>query len=380
MMADRLESLTSETSESAEGPENLDTLDHLTLVGSRDALSSGYCDDGTADAITGIFAGVEAGKADATEALQQLQDLLEQIRHTPAGVDRISRMNAFVRTLGRADNLAAFLELMRATLKPGQPSNSTVDRSLASRAHCIYGWSGQTLVLASEVDDLDSTTAPETGVEEFMGYPLAEWHASIHIWQPNPEAEGFASTKRFEPNMIAEPPHSHPFSFVSYVSKGEMRQSVYEETPGVAPAGSTDRYGDVTLERVDGVWPPHPEYVPSHLRTAEERILLTQGESYFMTTNLVHDVEVDRTAAADRPTITLFLCSETTRIPKSYMMPSMADFHRDNPDLTDRAAPLDPEEWDAKLDATARYLRGESEHLRLGEVFECGSTYAFINV
>jgi hypothetical protein len=358
-----------------------DTSERRTLLGSRDALSAGYCDDDTAAAITRILAAAEQGGTDATGALEELQGLLEQIRHTPEGVGRMARMNAFVRTLGRADNLAAFLELMRASLKSRRSSDHGVaERSRAGRGHCIYGWAGQSLVLASEVDPLPSTTPAGEGVEDFMGYSVAEWHASIHIWQPNPEAQGFESVKRFEPEVIVEPPHSHPFSFVSYVSVGEMRQSVYEETSVPEPAGAADRYQDLDLERVDGVWPPHQEYVRSRLRTAEERVLLEQGQSYFMSTDQIHDVEVDRTTAADRPTITLFLCSETTQVPKSYMVPSMAEFHRSHPDLTSRAKALDPEAWDAKLAATARYLRGETDHLRLGGIVECGSSYAFMNM
>jgi hypothetical protein len=61
------------------------------------------------------------------------------------------------------------------------------------------------------------------------------------------------------------------------------------------------------------------------------------------------------------------------------MVPSMAEFHRDNPDLTRQGKPLDLEGWDAKLDATARYLRGETDYLRLGEIVKCGSSYAFMN-
>ncbi|MFE7271835.1 hypothetical protein [Streptomyces sp. NPDC057623] len=354
--------------------------EQLTLVSSRDALSSGYCDNETAEAITSILAGPAQGRTDATAALEEMQGLLEKIRHTPEGVDRISRMNAFVRTLGRAENLAAFLELMRASLKSDrQSAHDIAEESRADRGHCIYGWAGQTLMLASQKHNIPSTTRAGDGVEDFMGYPVAEWHASIHIWQPNPEAQGFESTKRYEPDVIAEPAHSHPFSFVSYVSVGEMRQSIYEEASASTATGTADRYQDVDLERVDGVWPPHREYERSHLRTSEERILLEQGQSYFMSTDLIHDVEVDRATACHRPAITLFLCSETTQIPKSYLVPSMAEFHRNNPELTDRAKPLEPEEWDAKLEATARYLRGETDHLRLGEVFECGSSYAFTN-
>jgi len=168
-------------------------------------------------------------------------------------------------------------------------------------------------------------------------------------------------------------------SFVSYVSIGAMRESVYQETSAQAPAGSADRYQDVDLERVDGVWPPHREYARRRLRTIEDRVDLSQGQSYFMSPDMIHDVEVDRATSADRPAITFFLCSETTRVPNSYMVPSMAEFHRGHPDLTRQGKPLDLEAWDAKLDATARYLRGETDYLRLGEIVKCGSSYAFMN-
>lgn len=350
------------------------------LLSSRDALSAGHCDERTAAAITGILAGPEQGQADAAGTLEELQALLEQIRHAPEGISRLSHMNAFVRTLGRADNLALFLELMRESQKSARVSDRKIaERSRAGLTHCLYGWAGQSHVLYSEKTPLPSTSHAGNGVENHMGYPVAEWHASIHIWQTNPEAQAFKSLKRIEPEVVAEPPHSHPFSFVSYVSIGAMRESIYEETMATAPGGSADRYQDVDLERVDGVWPPHREYVRRHLRTVEDRIDLVQGQSYFMSPDMIHDVEVDRATSADRPAITFFLCAETTQIPNSYMVPSMAEFHRSHPDLTRRGKPLDLDAWDAKLDATACYLRGETEYLRLGEIVKCGSSYAFMN-
>lgn len=98
-----------------------------------------------------------------------------------------------------------------------------------------------------------------------------------------------------------------------------------------------------------------------------------------MSPDMIHDVEVDRATRADQPAITFFLCSETTQVPNSYMVPSMAEFHRGHPDLTRQGKPLDLEAWDAKLDATARYLRGETDYLRLGEIVKCNSSYAFMN-
>jgi hypothetical protein len=313
------------------------------LLSSRDALSAGHCDERNGAAITGILAGLGQGRTDAAGTLGKLQVLLEQIRHTPKGIARVSQMNAFVRTLGRADNLALFLELMRTSLKSAQLSDRQIaERSRSGLTHCLYGWAGQSHVLYSERNPLPATTLAGNGVEDHMGYPVAEWHASIHIWQPNPEAQAFKSLKRSEPGVLAEPPHSHPFSFVSYVSIGAMRESVYQEASAPAPAGSADRYQGVDLERVDGVWPPHRDYVRRRLRTIEDRVDLVQGQSYFMSPDMIHDVEVDKATSADRPAITFFLCSETTQVPNSYMVPSMAEFHRGHPDLTRQGKPLDP--------------------------------------
>jgi hypothetical protein len=127
------------------------------LLSSRDALSAGHFDEGTAAAITGILAGLGQGRTDAAGTLEKLQVLLEQIRHAPKGIARVSRMNAFVRTLGRADNLALFLELMRTSLKSAQLSDRKIaERSRAGLTHCLYGWAGQSHVLYSE-----KKTAPQ---------------------------------------------------------------------------------------------------------------------------------------------------------------------------------------------------------------------------
>lgn len=350
-----------------------------TLTGSRASLSAGCNDAATAQAITAVLAGWSGGSADATEALEQLQGVLEGLRHLPEGETRTAKMNAFVRTLGRADNLATFLDLLRGSLLSSRQTEPDIaERSRSGRSHCIYGWAGQSIVLASNTHELSTTTPAPRQVADFMGYPLSEWHASIHVWQPNPEAVGFESTKRVEAGVIAEPPHSHPFNFVSYVSVGELRQSTYEEcAPGEQEGG---RYVATSLERVDGVWPPHREYTPSLLRTLEDGVVLRQGDSYAMSTNQIHDVEVQRAQAMVRPAITLFLCSETVQVPNAYMVASMADFHRDNPELTSGATALDVDRWSAKLVAIANYLRGETSELMLGDIVQCGSSYGFMNV
>ena len=103
-----------------------------------------------------------------------------------------------------------------------------------------------------------------------------------------------------------------------------------------------------------------------------------QGQSYRMSPDMIHDVEVDRATSADRPAITFFLCSETTKVPNSYMVPSMAEFHRGHPDHAPGEATRSGGVG-CQVDATARYLRGETDYLRLGEIVKCGSSYAFMN-
>ncbi|MEV0388990.1 hypothetical protein [Nonomuraea sp. NPDC050643] len=363
-------------------PLDLAHPEQLTLRSSVDALSTGYLDPETENAITRVLTEAEQKVTDASGALGQLQAVLEAIRKKPEGAERITLMNTFVRTLGRADRLAVYLDILRRSLSAADPTESEIaERSRSARMHCIYGWGGQTGILTSLAHPTPATTPPGSGVGEYFAYPVAEWHLSIHIWQPNPGAQGFASTKRLEPGAIVEPPHSHPFSFVSYVSIGEMRQSIYAEDPHANSQSTVgERYHDVDLQGVDSVWPPHQEYQPSRLRTVEDRLHLRAGQSYYMPTHLIHDVEVEREIAAHSPAITLFLCSETTQIPKAFLVSDMADFHRRHPEVIDDATALDPEEWSAKLAATARYLRGEADHLRLSEIFDCTSTYGFMNV
>ncbi len=58
------------------------------LLSSRDALSAGHCDEGTAAAVASILAGLEQGRTDAAGTLEELRVLLEQMRHTPKGIAR----------------------------------------------------------------------------------------------------------------------------------------------------------------------------------------------------------------------------------------------------------------------------------------------------
>jgi hypothetical protein len=355
----------------------------LPLSARRHALTFGLDSPDIALAVTGIMTKAADGQTKELTPLRDLQNVLERIRSLPPDIERIRGMNTFVRTLGQPENLATLLDVLRYSHHTDDEFEAALsERSRRGRMHCIYGWAGQTLVLVSRHDPTAGTETPDQDLG-FLGYPPAEWDMSIHIWQPNPGAKAFSCAKRAEPEVIVEPPHSHPFSFVSYISKGLMHQSIYATDAADTACGAENdcnsRYAGVTLQEVDGVWPPHEQYKPSRLRTLEDRVLLREGNSYFLPPHAIHDVEIDRRTAVDTPTITLFLCAEATVKPKAYLSQEMADFHRLNPEIKEVAVALTPQMWDEKLRLVSSYLRGGSARLRLGEVVQCNSTYGFMH-
>lgn len=361
-------------------------FDHLTLAQSRDALTSGYINPQLKARIEEALAGAPAAGRKSSSPLRGLRRLLDEIRGMPSGTERIACMNTFVRTLGRPDALATFIDALRTASSSHDPAEAELaHRSRRGRMHCVYGWAGQTLLLPSRPHPTSGTLTPTDDMESFLGYPSAEWDLSLHIWQPNRGVQGFASTKRLEPGVIVEPPHSHPFAFVSYVAVGDMHQTIYREdltptNPGSTGGGESERYAHVALERVDGVWPPHQEYQPSQLRTVENRVTLRAEQSYFLPPHAIHDVEIDRERASRVPTVTLFLCGEGTVKPKAYLAPGMAEYHRTHPDLKEHAQALEPRQWERKLEAVGRYLRGHSPELRLDEIVRCAGAYGFMHV
>ncbi|WKX06044.1 hypothetical protein [Streptomyces sp. NL15-2K] len=359
-------------------PEKEVDIDELTLEASRDLLTRGFTDARVGELTTNWLQHPERRAA----PIEELTDLLEEIRRVPRGAARIRKMNTLVRTLGKAENLALLLDVLRGSLGSTVSSEAAAaTRSRGGRTHCIYGWAGQTLVLASGEDATSGTTSPAHNVDEFLGYPPAQWALTIHIWQPNPGAVGFQATKTIDAATVVEPPHSHPFDFVSYVSIGTLRQSIYRETAGVDEVHHeiNARYAGTALNRVDGVWPPHHDRESAHLRALENRLLLSAGDSYFLSTNAVHDVEIDRTTASHKPAITLFLQSEATVKPNAYISSAMADFHQANPDIKEEGVALDEAQWSEKLSATAAYLRGDAPELLLDDVVRCTTDYGFMH-
>ncbi len=323
---------------------------------------------------------------DPTEAepLQGIRDLMDAIRALPRGESRLKCMNTFVRTLGTPRVFATFLDMMRdAAGRPGTAEEELSRVSQTARKHCIYGWCGQTLLLTSSTQPTEGTQKPEPGLWEMLGDPPpAAWGLSMHIWQPNPNAKGFPSGGRIDPDVIVEPPHSHPFDFASMVAIGSMRQSIYTQNPTGevrVVVGREGRYDGVLLEHVDGVWPPHGQQSSCEVGTLEARVLLQAGDSYYMPCDKIHDVEIDARTAGRTPAITLFLASEAVVKPHVYMAQSMVDMHEACPHLRHEGQALPPEAWHAKLTAVASYLRGEQSTLSLDDIVNYDGDYAFFH-
>lgn len=324
----------------------------------------------------------------SVEPIRSIQALIDSIRVLPRGDQRLSHMNSFVRTLGKPEVLATFLDMMRESsgrIRTREQKLSQMSQNASK--HCLYGWCGQTLLVLSGTEPTNGTLEPETGVRElFLGEsPPAVWGLSMHIWQPNPRAKGFTSGKRAEPGIILEPPHSHPFDFASMVTIGGMYQSIYAQRNSdnaltqinsVARAG---RYDGTKLDHVYGVWPPHSHRSSSELVTLEERVPLKAGDSYYMPCDRIHDVEIDASTASDRPTITLFLGSEAVVKPHVFMAPAMAEFHDLHPDLKHSGRALQLDDWQAKLATTAAYLRGKNPTLNLDNIVRYDGAYAFFH-
>lgn len=359
-------------------PDNLDTM---SLVESRNIMTTMPLDPEIENEVLGTIRRWKAAP-DVATTLQDIRCILEHVRSRTRGLQRISGMNTIVRTLGRRGILADYLDIMRhAARQDGSLEQEIALISQRGKMHSIYGWCGQTTLVLSAPEAISATTPPNRPeVVNKLGYPQPIWWISIHIWQPNANATGFDAGKPQEPDVIIEPPHSHPFDFVSMMSVGEMRQSIYR--PGTAsklPQG-VGRYDGITLQHVDGVWPPHERREATHLETVEHRTQLKEGDSYFMPYHVIHEVEVDARYARHKPSITLFLASESLEVANVYMAKSMADYHEQHPDILKYAQPLSLDAWDAKLAAVAAYLRGDAQTLELSEIVISGSEYAFFHI
>lgn len=308
-----------------------------------------------------------------------IQAMLDKIRSTPVGDARVALMNSVVRTLGRPEALAAYLDMLRWAAGRSHPAEEAHLRMLQNvRMHSIYGWCGNTMLVESGRDATEHTYPAAIGLAEKLGNPACSWNLTLHVWQPNRRAAGFKVTDGDQSLTIAEPPHSHPFDFVSHVVVGRMWQSIYRQADLASPRAG--RYAHTTLEHVDGVWPPHDFRAPAALHVVEERVRLEPGDSYYMPCELIHDVEIDRSSSYSTPTITLFMSSEYMVMPHVYMAKSMADYQEKHQDVKTLGRPILPEAWHMKLEALARYLRGESATLQLQEIVKHDGEYAFFHL
>jgi hypothetical protein len=356
--------------------------DRMTLSASRDVMTGMQPDRAIQSA---LVATLERWRADAATAtpLQELKDTLEVVRRMPRGEVRLRGMNTLVRTLGTPEALATLLDILRLSwTKDGTREQELARVAQEGKLHSIYGWCGQTSILFSESEPTEGTVLPtDVWAKDRLLYPASLWWLSIHIWQPNPRAQGFRTDTLDEPGVIVEPPHSHPFDFASMVSIGKMRQSIYSELGSGAKPRKPGRYDGSTLEHVDGVWPPHDYRRTVELQTEEDRLMLTAGDSYYLPCHRIHDVEVDTNDSRARPAITLFLASETLVVPHVYMATTMADYHAAHPDLIASLQPraLSAQAWMAKLEAVSDYLRGKSPTLCLDEIVKSDQEYAFFH-
>jgi hypothetical protein len=362
------------------------SIDGFSLTSIRDTMTQMSPDAAIERAIMSVVTRW-LNDPQSVEPIYEIRTVLESIRAVPRGDARLRSMNTFVRTLGRSQVLATFLDMLRDSAGRAGTREDELSRiSRNARKHCAYGWAGQTLLLFSEMHPTEGTVEPEAGVWDFLGDPPPSvWGLSMHIWQPNPRAKGFSSGGRIERGAIVEPPHSHPFDFASMVSIGTMRQSIYaqlgsdEARPEIGLQDQQGRYEGVRLEHVDGVWPEHTYQMSCEVTTIEGRVPLQTGDSYYMPCNMIHDVEFEANVARRTPAITLFLASEAVVKPHVYMAQSMVDAHAAQPSLKGEGRALPLSAWHAKLEAVASYLQGEQSSLCLDDIVRCDGEYAFFH-
>lgn len=356
-------------------------LSNGSLAEVRDILTNSALNHPIANQIKSMLESWQTDPA-SVEPYLAMRSVLEQVRKLPHGEERLYAMSTIMKVLGQPESLADYLDALRDSVR----RTGTIEqeaakaRLLSVKMHSIYGWCGNTLIVESLGHITEGTfpSAPEIGAR--LGNSPTPWNLTVHIWQPNTTAKPFPANPAIAPNTLVEPPHSHPFDFLSTVVKGEMYQSIYEQRGQDALPVASGYYTNVELEHVDGVWPPHDYRAPCYLDTREHRVCLKQGDVYYMPSDWIHDVELDGNLAPTKPTITLFLSSEYLVMPHAYMTHEMADFHKANPDIKTAAKPISEDAWHAKLKAISRYLRGQSNTLSLNDIVDHEGEYAFFHM
>ena len=370
-------------------PENYENgLDQSSFSEIKESLTNQELDPVTEERINSLISSW-LDSPEKVKPYQDMRDILETIRKLPLGKERVRQMNTVIRTLGRPDNLATYLDMLRdSATRSGTEEQKICKEKLQNvKMHSIYGWCGNTLSVESLDFLTDGTFRSNPELGRKLGNSPSAWNLTIHVWQPNLTAEGFSlDSEHLDEDSILEPPHSHPFDFVSKIVKGNMYQSIYRQKSEDAiridnkPKAVPGYYDKNELVHVDGVWPPHDFQQDCSIETLEHRVPMNEGDSYYMPCNFMHDVEVGRTIALSKPTISLFLSSEYMVMPHVYMTKAMSDFHEANPDIKRMGAPIPGDSWHKKLEAISAYLRGESETLDLNEIVNWKGNYAFHNI
>lgn len=354
--------------------------EHRSLSSVRDTLTSRKADEGIVQRITSLVDGWR-NDADSVEPYVCMRELLEELRRIPHGDERIYAMRDVVATLGQPEMLATFLDALRHSVLRNNTREQAAcrDKLLNVRMHSIYGWCGNTLIVESLDQPTTGTHPSIPGLAERLGNSATAWNLTVHIWQPNLTARAFSvDGAGLSEGAILEPPHSHPFEFVSTVVKGEFWQSIYAPR-SEAPDRVRGYYDGTPLEHVDSVWPPHYFRRSQILDTLEHRVSLKQGDAYYMPCDWIHDVEVDAEIAMRSPAITLFLSSEYMVMNDVYMTRAMIEYHDAHPDIKGEARPIPEEAWHEKLRAISAYLRGESPTLSLNEIVGWNGEYGFFH-
>jgi hypothetical protein len=152
---------------------------------------------------------------------------------------------------------------------------------------------------------------------------------------------------------LAKSPHEGIHALIPGSSRRCLAHSLYDLS-----SSDTGRYAAVPLVRVDGTWPPHERREKAWLVTVEDRVLLQAGDSYFLPSDMIHDVEMDLSVSLGKPAITLMLTAESTVWADVYLEQPMLEFHDAHPDLRNADCEMPFSNWSMILRETAAYLRG----------------------
>jgi hypothetical protein len=267
---------------------------------------------------------VQTCSGDMQTSMQAMHDAIKDIQLL-AEADRFMRMNTIVRTLGQPETLAQWLGCMRSYC-----------RSDGYKEDCA----------ALEFDEHHR----RFGHFQFYLLP-GKGPMTMHVWQPAPRLhiEGV--------HFSQEPPHTHPWNFVSTVAIGSLRMTDYRMKQQRVNADyacfEIDRSFSNLSKCEGGV-----SNGPAPMATEE----LNAGDSYLFPKEHVHSTPDDGKWTTE-PAITLLVKDRAEQRSAFYMSRSDAvqfDLARTNSSLRS-TGPLSHNRivrYEAKLDSIMSYLRG----------------------